>query len=146
MQCFARKLLHLPNSRTEAIQSEVRALQKLCNGASRYVIKLFDSGEFRFSEYYFIDMELCDLSLQAYLYPSSPAAVSDLGFPPFIKDLQLDSIVVHILDIMWQITAGLMFIHDQAEAHRDLKPSNGLFPLYCVDFKVFIHDMMRSGN
>jgi serine/threonine protein kinase len=80
---------------------------------------------FQFSDYYFIDMELCDMSLQEYLYPDSLQATTVLGLPPFMKDLPDSSIEGHIWGIMTQISSGLKFIHSHSLVHRDLKPSNG---------------------
>ena len=85
-------------------------------------------GELCYSPYYFIDMELCDLSLQAYLYPHSSISTTGLGLPPFLKDLPSSLLAVHIWNIMKQIANGLKFIHEHSEVHRDIKPSNGDYP------------------
>ena len=69
-------------------------------------------------------MELCDLSMQGYLYPS-PDGYIGTGLPPLLKDLPVSALGDHIWNIMKQIASGLKFIHANSEAHRDLKPSNG---------------------
>ena len=89
------------------------------------MIRVFEIGKFKHSPYFFIDMELCDLSLHAYLYPRELESAG-LGLPPFLKDLPPSSAVIHIWNIMRQIASGLKFIHEHSVAHRDLKPSNGM--------------------
>ena len=69
-------------------------------------------------------MELCDLSMQGYLYPSADEYIGT-GLPPLLKDLPDSALGDHIWNIMKQIASGLTFIHANGEAHRDLKPSNG---------------------
>jgi len=126
IQCFARKLLHLPNPRNKQayIENEARAVKKLCDGTDPNVIHVFTMGEFAYSSYFFIDMELCDLILRGYLYGTTDE-YAGLGLPPLLKDLPFFSVSVHIWNIMKQIASGLKFIHEHGEAHRDLKPSNG---------------------
>lgn len=132
LQCFARKLLHLQNPKNKLtyIENEARAVRKLCDGRNPNVIHVFGMGDFTYSSYYFIDMELCDLSLQGYLYPD-PTEYTAIGLPPLLRDLPSASVPDHIWNIMRQIASGLKFIHAHSEAHRDLKPSNGDHS-YCI--------------
>ena len=125
--------------------NEARAVRKLCDGRDPNIISVFDVGDFIHSEYFFIDMELCDLSLQGYLYKNSLES-SGLGLPPLLKDLPSSSVPVHIWNIMRQIASGLKFVHDHCEAHRDLKPSNGNHDLYCSNAKYFIRERIRCGS
>ena len=89
---------------------------KLCNGSHSNIITVFSHGEFPNGSYAFIDMELCDLSLDEYI--KSKWSVSPVEGPP--KEYQ-------IWNVMEQIASGLSFIHKNNEIHRDLKPSNGMF-------------------
>ena len=116
----------MPNPRNQLsyIENEARAVRKLCNGEDPNVVQVFQIGDFTYSPYYFIDMELCDLSLQGYLYANEEFA--GLGLPPFIKDIPSSSFAAHIWSIIRQIASGLKYIHEHCEAHRDLKPSNGI--------------------
>jgi serine/threonine protein kinase len=70
-------------------------------------------------------MELCDLSLQGYIHPTSTLDHIGTGLPPRLEDLPDSALPDHIWNIMKQIASGLKFIHEKGEAHRDLKPSNG---------------------
>lgn len=73
--------------------------------------------------YYYIDMELCDVSLHEYIYferpelPENPAFISNFALLPMK--------MLNIWTIMIQITQGLVFIHTHKQVHRDLKPRNG---------------------
>ena len=89
-------------------------MTKLCNGSHKNIITIFSHGEFPDKAYAFIDMELCDLSLEGYIKSIWSAALVD--GPP--KETR-------IWDIMAQIVDGLSFIHKNKEIHRDLKPNNG---------------------
>ena len=116
--------LHNPKNKLEYIENEARAVRKLCKGRNPNLILVFDLGEFTYSSYSFIDMELCDLSFQGYIHPTSAVHMGP-GLPPPLKDLPDTAIADHIWDIMRQIASGLKFMHENGEAHRDLKPSNG---------------------
>jgi len=95
--------------------------------------------------YYFIDMELCFGTLEAYISTVSstpPKTVRRLSNETNngIHESYFNSTihVVHWLtgtewivynnwSIMEQIAGGLEFIHDRGQVHRDLKPRNGRF-------------------
>ena len=87
---------------------------KLSYGSHKNIITIFSHGEFPDKSYAFIDMELCDLSLDEYI--KSNWSVARVDGPP--KEAR-------IWDIMTQIANGLSFIHKNKEIHRDLKPNNG---------------------
>jgi serine/threonine protein kinase len=76
------------------------------------------------SPYYFIDMELCDKSLDQY--------ISDFHSTPDTNALKEDT-ATSIWNIMKDVTDGVSFIHSQSEIHRDLKPQNGIAMSYIVD-------------
>jgi serine/threonine protein kinase len=75
------------------------------------------------SQYYFIDMELCDKSLDQY--------ISDFHSTPDTNALKEST--ASIWKIMRDITDGVSFIHSQLEIHRDLKPQNGIALSYIID-------------
>jgi serine/threonine protein kinase len=85
---------------------------------------------------YFIDMELCNLTLHEYIKYCNNGAT--LGFevqearaPVFVhNDCSSLMRMRNIWTIMTHIVLGLEFMHKQKQAHRDLKPSNGAGYVY----------------
>jgi serine/threonine protein kinase len=69
---------------------------------------------------FFIDMELCDLTLEKYMNNHWPA-------PPNPNEIQYSP--QDTIDFAWSVmkdfTAGLKSIHNAKHVHRDLKPENG---------------------
>ena len=90
----------------EDIDNEINAITKLCTtGAHGNIVVVLRHGWLKSSPYYFIDMELCDKSLEQYIQTSK---------------VEIDG----IWRIMGDITNGVAFIHSHKEVHRDLKPRN----------------------
>lgn len=81
-------------------------------------------GELRNTPLYFIDMELCDLNLDEYIYRSVPP-VSSESIPYFIRNVPPPLKAQQIWNIMRQIASGVEHIHNLNLVHRDLKPANG---------------------
>jgi serine/threonine protein kinase len=80
--------------------------------------------------FYFIDMELCDIALDAYLSGQRPAAFQSSDNAAFVaKDSTELSTLQNIWRISGDIAAGLEFLHENRLAHRDLKPGNGSCPV-----------------
>lgn len=101
-----------------AIGNELRTIEKLCRpGSHENIVSVFESGKLKSSSCFFIDMELCDLSLADYMQGRQ---TEDLKMKAVAPDN-----LSQIWDIMEAIANGLTFIHSLNEAHRDLKPSNG---------------------
>lgn len=116
---FARKLVRPFGMTSQAdLLNEIRALDKLCIGDNRNIVKVFKHGSLTTSPYYYIDMELCDLSLTQYLSDDLRDLISDHKRVPFE--------IGHVWGIMKDATCGLEFIHSHNEVHRDLKPGNGM--------------------
>ena len=116
-EVFARKLVPLRSVETQTAQNEIRAIRKLCDGTHKNIIKVLDHGELVDSAYFFIDMELCDFNLDDYI--KGNWVVSQVGdFPAAVKETR-------VWNVMQEITAGLIFVHEHKEVHRDLKPKNG---------------------
>src|SRR5271155_5755394 len=67
---FARKLIRPFGSVTkEDIENEVKAITDICaSGGHRHVIQFRGHGPLRGSDYYYIDMELCDFNLDKYIH------------------------------------------------------------------------------
>lgn len=123
-QVFARKVLHVGTSSTMAdVENEIRAVDKLCkHGAHENIVRVLRHGVLRNFPYYFIDMELCAMTLADYIYREPPAGES---VPRFIKDAPSTIKALQIWNIMNQIAMGAAFIHSHGSVHRDLKPTNG---------------------
>ena len=68
-------------------------------------------------------MELCDLTLEDYIYEDSPDVA-----PCFIRNVSSSLKEMQIWNVMKQIVSGVEFIHLYNEVHRDLKPRNSNFP------------------
>jgi serine/threonine protein kinase len=79
------------------------------------------------SSYYYIDMELCDLSLHEYIHRDPESSVPE-SIPYFIQDAPSSVKVLQIWNIMKHILSGVEFIHNNREIHRDLKPQNSMNP------------------
>jgi len=125
------------------IENEVRAVQKLCIGSHPNIVQVFDLGQMRSnSTFYYIDMELCDISLGHYMQgkrsPSLP-----LSWDEFRNDFE------NICIVNADIIEGLIFIHSNNEVHRDLSPQNSIPGLICIAdrvFQFFIPPQRKGGR
>jgi serine/threonine protein kinase len=127
LQAFARKVLHVGGflGTTEEWQNELRAIKKLCQpGAHPNIIEVLRFSELKNSPYYFIDMELCDMTLWDYIYRDAPDLI-----PRFIKDRSSSLKEQQIWNVMRQVVSGVEFIHHHKEVHRDLKPQNSILSI-----------------
>jgi len=131
---LARKIIRVIGAITRAeIENEGRLISSfLENGGHRNIVTVTSHGWIR--DFYFIDMELCDLTLNDYI-----AYFDGLSSPPFEIIGQLSPVFIEkncspILKIqnIWtigtHIARGLEFMHGKGQVHRDLKPRNGITP------------------
>ena len=124
-QAFARKLLHIPHIPWEEIEYEAQAIIKICGkGSHSHIVEVLKLGELRNTDYYFIDMELCDLNLAEYIHRATPQGPSE-SIPSFIKNAPPPLKAQQIWNIMRQIASGIKYMHTLKVVHRDLKPANG---------------------
>ena len=118
------------------VDNEVRALKKLCQNQHPNIVQVFDYGQLHpDSTIYYIDMELCDISLAKYL---SGGELKDVVSWATVREEE--EVPTHAYNILQQILNGLVYIHCMGEVHRDLSPHNGMcscFPpgLYLVLFR-----------
>ena len=79
-------------------------------------------------------MELCDMNLDKFIYQQldwTPFTCPDHPAPDQHPPVWWRT--TECLDIMFQITNGLEFIHGQGHVHRDLKPHNSNPSNDCAD-------------
>jgi serine/threonine protein kinase len=127
---FARKLLQpFGKLRREDIRNELRAVDKLCKSLNHpNIVAVLNFGTM--DRYYFLDMELCDLTLETHLRQEWDEATA-AKLPYFSTPPSARMKMIQILGIMEDVAAGVAFIHLHNEIHRDLKPRNGM-PLLIV--------------
>src|SRR5271156_5768013 len=101
-QSFARKLIHTGRIREHEIEQEVKALQKLCRTGHPNIVTVLRLGQLPASPLFFIDMELCPMSLEEYLYPPSPQK-TDERIPQYIKNGKPPSRAKQIWTVMYDI-------------------------------------------
>jgi serine/threonine protein kinase len=135
-QRFARKIIRITTKagRLE-IENEARVLSSLLEGGGhRNIIRILDHGWLKSSPSYFVDMELCDLTLRDYInyhygyyVAQLPVIDSSSRFSPVFvdKNSSLVARIQNIWTIGTHISRGLEFMHSRSYVHRDLKPSNG---------------------
>lgn len=108
----------------KAAEQEMNIIKKLCGpNTHQNIVQVLNHGILCNCPYYFIDMELCDLSLELYIQRTEPPNPSE-ALPHFIKDGGSDLTVLQIWNVMRQIASGVEYIHSQEHTHRDIKPAN----------------------
>lgn len=105
----------------EEIQNELRAVEKFGKTSNDHLVAVFNHGRLSDSPYYFVDMELCVMDLNRYIYHVQPERNLE-----FQNSLPIRTDVNEIWKIMKDISSGLTFIHDHMETHRDIKPQNSI--------------------
>jgi len=129
-QAFARKVLKSGVRLTqEEIERETAAVKKITAGPlsrEKNIVTILDFGKLPRTPFYFIDMELCEISLEDYIYPSEPLN-STQSIPFFVKEAPPPMKARQIWNIMKQIANGVVYLHGLGIVHRDLKPPNSTF-------------------
>ena len=105
----------------DEVKNELRAIDKLCRSDHPNIVQVFNMGQLKKdSVLYFIDMELCDFTLEKYIQGHEvPHLVN------WTTLREKDELTPVITGITNDIVDGLIFIHGQNEVHRDLAPNNG---------------------
>lgn len=127
-QAFARKVIRPFGSLTKSeIENEMKAIDELSHDGGHPNIITVLCHDWRgppFS-FYFIDMELCELSLHHYIHGDRSLDQPRSATPLFVsRDSPFPTIALNVWMIMSHITRGVEFIHSRKQVHRDLKPRN----------------------
>ena len=134
---IARKLIRPFGQATkEDIEKEVEAVTKIsATGGNENIINILRHGPLPSTDYYYIDMGLCDVNLADYLSKAydrrlllSSKELETAKRPVVIPSFPSPEIRAHsenVYTIMSHIVSGLAFLHRHRLAHRDLKPKNG---------------------
>lgn len=109
----------------EDIENEAQAVSRLCGrGTSPNIVEVVRHGWLPHdSSCYFIDMELCSLTLEQYIKGDRASFTHDCG-----RTICVNTFVplCRLLKIGLDIAAGLTYLHDVEAVLRDLKPRNGI--------------------
>jgi serine/threonine protein kinase len=105
------------------IENEVRAIKKLRGRNVNPNIEVAKLGRLIGLPCYVIDMKLCDMNLENFIYNNSPKQES---LPHFIRTASSPIKTSQIWNIMRQVASKVAFIHSHNEVHRDLKPRNSI--------------------
>jgi serine/threonine protein kinase len=109
----------------KAVEDEAKAVALLCmNGQNPNIIHVLDHGYLSFVNYY-IDMELCDVSLAELLKRENRKDGIENWYLQWPIE-NFDDRISFILALMQELSNGLYFIHGHNQVHRDIKPDNGL--------------------
>jgi hypothetical protein len=132
-QIFARKITRPVDTYMDAdVETEISTITNLSiriPHSGKYIVVALRHGKLPGSPFYYIDMELCDLTLEDYIYRTEKWRCIDRQVSPFF---QLGSSeAAPMLDtwcIMTEITsaASVGFMHKENQVHRDLKPTNSI--------------------
>ena len=134
---FARKLVHIGYwVKEEEAENEIKIIESLSRtGGHDHIIEVLKYGWLGTNEkYFFIDMELAQLSLAQYIsyvfqnksLPPDFGTLDPKYEPVFSRrDCTALQRLQTSLVICSQIASGLEFMHHSGYVHRDLKPENG---------------------
>jgi serine/threonine protein kinase len=104
------------------VENEVRAIRRLCKTDHPNIVQVLDYGKLKQDgRFFFIDMELCETSLEAFL--RGGVEVAGVRWETIREDEKRTIKVSY--NILQHIINGLFYIHTMGEVHRDLSPHNG---------------------
>lgn len=117
-------------------------------GKAENLIVVFRHDWLENSPYYYIDMELCEASLEDYIDDKEPLTYELYDNPRLFKSGFKIRGIWNTWDIMEQISKGIAFLHAAKLVHRDLKPRNGFSLISknsCSAVLRDIHDLESRG-
>ena len=121
----------------EDIENEVDAIKQMCTTRHGNIVQILRHDWFKSGEIYFIDMELCTLSLHDYIYHTQEysqhaTALSNDHHAFVFEDSSPHLKLINIWTIIGHVAHGLEFIHERHYVHRDLKPLNSNMRIHLV--------------
>jgi serine/threonine protein kinase len=134
VQVFARKFLNCSSYQYSQakITSELQNIQRICSGKHDNIVRVLGHGSFGLDTYtHFIDMELCDLNLEQYIYQGLEWQAHHTLTPKsrfLTTDLTFAQRTIDELQILRQILQGVEYLHSNNKIHRDLHPRNSMRP------------------
>jgi serine/threonine protein kinase len=113
----------------------------------RFIVQVLQHGWFESNSDYFIDMELCVLTLHDYIHNRAPFIEQNPDLSNHAQFFVADNCSAHlkvlnIWTIINHIAQGLSFIHQAHFTHRDIKPPNSNF----VTLKRADYSTLLSSN
>lgn len=100
----------------------------VCTTGHRNIVQVLQHDRFKSGSIYYIDIELCTLNLQDYIYRTEEYSRHTSGFsndPTFVvEDSSTHLKLINIWTIINHVAQGLEFIHENHYVHRGLKPLN----------------------
>ena len=112
------------------VENEIQVIADILGcGEHKNIIIILQHGPLLSSDYYFIDMELCDIYLGYISKIERKAGVVALPVPSknlaFVhRPCSAHQKLLNIWTIMSHIAEGLKFMHENTLVHRDLNPRN----------------------
>jgi serine/threonine protein kinase len=105
---------------TEAdIDREVQIIMRLCTTGHNHIVKVLHH-DWLDSRYHFIDMELCDISLEEYVSGNPLLERPNLLHEPVFvsSDCSPNLRLLNTFTVGNHIAQGISFIHEQNYSHR----------------------------
>jgi serine/threonine protein kinase len=137
-KAFARKIFTNLYTSKKDWETEGKVITKICGkGTHKHIIAVLRLDVLRNSPYFYIDMELCDLNLNGFIYSTSTSHdPSATILPQYIKNGEPPLKASQVWNVMRQIARGIKYIHSLDIVHRDLKPANGNSVLSIVELNT----------
>jgi serine/threonine protein kinase len=138
---FARKLIRPFAGIITSIDigNEVRAIRRLCKTDHPNIVQVTDYGNLNDDGIiFFIDMVLCETSLEAFLRGGVEAG--GRRWEAIRQDETMSLEVSYT--ILQHIVNGLHYIHTMGEVHRDLSPHNGI--IFCCRGRAELRSVVQG--
>jgi hypothetical protein len=108
----------------DEIANEAKAVALLCTKGHPNIVEVLAHGRLSIVNYY-IDMELCDLSLAELLKRKAKGEGLEDWYLHLPRRENVDDRIFFTIALMQELANGLYFIHKHDKVHRDIKPENG---------------------